>query len=118
MSGFNWEAARFFIDGLQFIGVFGVAIFAVMTSRSKANTSAIDDIDERVDGHEKRIVEIEKDIEHGPNRGDLAKMHRRMDKLVETTSATAAQVEGIAATVTGVKGVVDLLNEHHLKGEK
>jgi hypothetical protein len=66
---------------------------------------------QRVDGMERRIGRVEQTIAAAPGKGDISRLHQRLDDLSKTTSE-------LNGTTRALTNVVDLMNAHLIEREK
>ena len=118
----DFTALRFYLDFVAILVAGGAYIYAKVLSRSGANNAAIDEVrarhDKRLGRHADRLTKVETTMENLPNHGNLEKLHARISNVGKDVSNLSATVAGIKEGVVGIKKVVDLLNEHHMRGKK
>ena len=62
----DWDAYRFVFDVLQTLFMAALGIYAWWTSRSRATTSAINQVEIRMEELNRRVDKVEHDISHLP----------------------------------------------------
>lgn len=65
-----------------------------------------------------RLTVIETRYEAMPSRGDLRRLHERIDEAVESLAVLRGTTAATEATVTAMKTTVELLHQHHMGGGK
>lgn len=99
MELINWAAAKLLFDVLQalFMGV--MAVYVYWLNKHRASQTAIKGTHDRIDGVEKKVVNLEHKMERLPNHEDLNKLQEQMARtnvlLAEINAsqkATSAQV--------------------------
>ncbi|UXZ55813.1 DUF2730 domain-containing protein [Halomonas sp. 7T] len=99
MELINWSAAKLLFDVLQalFMGV--MAVYVYWLNKHRASQTAIKGTHDRIDGVEKKVVNLEHKMERLPNHEDLNKLQEQMARtnvlLAEINAsqkATSAQV--------------------------
>lgn len=78
MEFINWAAAKLLFDVLQalFMGV--MAAYVYWLNKHRASQSAIKETHTRIDGVEKKVVNLEHKMERLPNHEDLNKLQEQM----------------------------------------
>ena len=108
----NYEAWRFWIDILQTVLTAAVGVYVWLVTRTRVNAARIskmeDDLDARLDGHDRRLTRIEGAVEHGPTRDDLGRIHTRIDEV----AAAIARIEGESHAAARN---LDLIHQHLLE---
>ena len=92
--------------------IVGGAIYTWLTARSKANSSSISQINEKMADHESRITNIDSRLDSAAGniremRQELVRVHERVDTCIEVVS----RVEG---SVNAVMKTTNMINEHLL----
>ena len=107
LSMFDYEAARFWMGFLQLAGLVALGVYTHVTSKSKANSSAIntvrgdmeskyDDLEERVGRCERRQDVFESRIDGAPTHNDLSKVYDRLNSVSEDLSAVGGQLRALS----------------------
>lgn len=74
----------------------GALIYSWLTSRSKANSSAIGEFRSQLDGHGDRLLRLESATEALPElRREIGQVHVRVDDVATTTAKIDGQLSGI-----------------------
>lgn len=99
MEIINWSAAKVMFDVLQAVFMGVMAVYVYWLNKHRASQNAIKGTHERIDGVEKKVVNLEHQMERLPNHEDLNKLQEQMAKtnvlLAEINAsqkATSAQV--------------------------
>jgi hypothetical protein len=111
----DYEALKFWMGFIQFVGMIGVGIYAWYASRQKATAKAVEDLDRqingRVDVHSDRITRAEITLEHLPTHKDISEISTRIESM-------HGEISRMSGTVTGINRAVDLMNEHLLAASR
>ncbi len=121
---FDYEAAKFWMGFLQLAGLVALGFYTHMTSKSKANSSAIntvrenltsdiEDLEDRVKRCEQRQDLLEGQQSGAPNHGDLSKMYERLNDVAQDLSGLSGQISALSRQLSMVNTY--LLNN---KGEQ
>lgn len=99
MEIINWSAAKVIFDVLQalFMGV--MAVYVYWLNKHRASQTAIKGTHERIDGVEKKVVNLEHKMERLPNHEDLAKLQEQMSKTNVLLAKISAGQEATSAQV-------------------
>lgn len=99
MEIINWNAAKVLFDVMQALLTALMAVYVYWLNKHRASQTAIKGTNERIDGVEKKVVNLEHKMERLPNHEDLAKLQEQMSKtnvlLAEISAsqkATSVQV--------------------------
>ena len=102
MEIINWNAAKVLFDVMQALLTALMAVYVYWLNKHRASQTAIKGTNERIDGVEKKVVNLEHKMERLPNHEDLAKLQEQMSKtnvlLAEISAnqkATSVQVNRI-----------------------
>ena len=111
----DYEAWRFWIDILQAVLTAAIGVYVWLVNRTRVNAARIrkmeDDFDRRLDDAEQRLTKVESNIEHGPGRADLKRIHERVDE-------TAKEVHLLTGEFQSVKGTLELIHQFLLSGSR
>ena len=90
----------------------GVAVYAWFANRGRATNKRLDQhisgADKRFDAIEQRVTRLESALEHAPNRGDIGKLHSRLDDVANAVSRIEGENHAMARSL-------DLINQHLLE---
>ncbi|SDK31473.1 DUF2730 family protein [Billgrantia gudaonensis] len=122
IEAIDWNAARFFFDITQLIGLVLLGVYTHITQRSKANSQAITSLDreaqkrlEEVRNHivsiERRVDVVENQIGQAPTHHDLAILHKRVTQA-------ASQMESLAGEFRATNRQLGLIHEHLLNDKR
>ncbi|WP_417862399.1 DUF2730 family protein [Vreelandella venusta] len=99
MEIINWNAAKVLFDVMQAVLTALMAVYVYWLNKHRASQAAIKGTNERIDGVEKKVVNLEHKMERLPNHEDLTKLQEQMSKtnvlLAEISAsqkATSVQV--------------------------
>lgn len=102
MEIINWSAAKVIFDVLQALFMGAMAVYVYWLNKHRASQAAIQGTHNRIDVVEKKVVNLEYQMERLPNHEDLAKLQEQMARtnvlLAEINAnqkATSAQVNRI-----------------------
>lgn len=123
-SQFDYDAAKFWMGFLQLAGLVALGAYTHMTSKSKANSSAINTVRENLENDleqlEDRVKRCERrqDLLEGhqsgaPTHGDLSKMYERLNDVAQDLSGLSGQISALSRQLSMVNTY--LLNN---KGEQ
>lgn len=107
MADVDYTALRFWIDVLYLGGVIAVGIYAWVVNRSKANRSAIDELDGRTQSVERRQDKLEERVANVPTHHDLARVYDRLNGVSE-------QVKEMNGNLTGISRQIGMISEYLL----
>jgi hypothetical protein len=107
LSQFDYSAAKFWMGVLQLLGLVALGIYTHVTSKSKANASAInnvrgdmesvyDHLEERVVRCERRQDVFESKQGNAPTHGDLSKVYDRLNDVAEDLSGMSGQMRALS----------------------
>lgn len=109
MEGIDYDAARFWWEVAMTLGMIFNIAYQYVTSKSKANRSAIDRVDNRVSELTDRVRTLEGDVRHLPDHDDLGAIHEKVNLV-------ANGMEAIRGELAAVNRTMQLINEHLLNG--
>lgn len=90
----------------------GAYIYTWLTSRSKANSSSIAGISQRLEEQDTRIAVIEKDLQQIPGvREDVGRVFERVDDVSKTTHNIDGQMDQLNRSMT-------VILQHLVSGDK
>lgn len=101
----NWAGALALIVSL------GGTFYAWMTSRSKDNSSRLDEYSDKLEGHEKRLVTVEHELKHVPNKDDINDLRLEISNLNGSVGRISENLKNVNTTVSRVE-------DYLLKGDK
>lgn len=105
----DWNAYRFVFDVLQTLFMAALGIYAWWTSRSRATTSAINQVEIRMEELNRRVDKVEHDISHLPDHDDIGDIHEKVNQVATTMS----NVQGELGQMNKTLGLINeyLLNQ-------
>lgn len=123
----NYPAWRFWFDVAQLLGTIAIAVYVWWDRRKKRFTTLEQTVaahdtylknlgtekKERkkdCEAHKKRTTDLEKDVHHLPSRQELTELSGKIGSLTEKLGT-------LDGRLTGINRAVDLLNQHHLRGD-
>ena len=86
MEAVNWDAYKFFLDVFQWVltVVVGIALW-IRTGRNQ-NSKAVEDLD-------RRVLAVEKTLEHAPTHEDIAKVREEIAGMQSTLDTNTNMVQ-------------------------
>lgn len=92
------------ISAANFVLTWGVALYMYLANKNKATNSRIGelerDIDTKLDAHADRLARLEQDVRHGPQHGDLKRIHGRIDEVAGSMRRLEGEFGGASRTLT------------------
>jgi tetrahydromethanopterin S-methyltransferase subunit G len=105
----DYKALSFWLQAAQALLTGAVFLYVWVTSRQKANTTAIKEVhaslSEEINKVDDRLIQVEKDIEYAPSRADFDKMSSR----INTISDSVNHVEG---ELKQMNNTLQMINDH------
>lgn len=105
----SWDAARFWLDGIQFLLVSAVSIYVYFSSKSavKANEFSAwrEALELQVNSMSNRLTTLEERGRHSPTHADLEKLHQRLDVLGQGLNTLSGEFKAVNRTL-------DLMAKH------
>lgn len=115
----DYNAARFWMDLVQIMGIVGLAFYTHITSKSKANREAINvlrqDLEAEDEKLEQRIVAAESRISVLDNQLHNAPDHEDMGKVYERLNQVSGDVQKLSGQLSGLINQLTMINEYLLK---
>lgn len=115
LANLDYGAARFWMDALQVLGLIALFIYQHLTSKSKANASAIDAVRDDYGNLKDRIVSIEGRLKHAPTHQDISKVYDRLNDVAEDLSGVSGQMRAVTHQLSMVNQY--LLNQKGGQGQ-
>ena len=100
----DYAAWRFWFDVGQYIIAFLVGFYVWFSNRAKATGKDVKNVKKTMGGIESRVTKLE--------TGSIS--HDDLGKVYERVNGIAVQVSNLDGKMDGVKGAVDMINEHLL----
>jgi hypothetical protein len=101
MTSVNWDAAKFWLDVVQWAVLVAVVVAGWIRTGSSQNREVINLLDEKLDGLDRRIISTEERLNHAPTHEDFAKLH--------------AQYSGLESKLNGIERQVNRISDHLLR---
>jgi hypothetical protein len=95
---------------------FGLTIWGLMASGSRANAKKIDEHTKRLDGHDLRLSGVEAAVASGPTRDDLAKVVLSLETMRGDIKVMRAEMEGAMDIMSRLEAIVSRHENHLLDG--
>tara|TARA_B100000287_G_C20639422_1_gene782923 strand:- start:175 stop:513 length:339 start_codon:yes stop_codon:yes gene_type:complete len=111
LDNIDYKALSFWLAFVQTAGTIMVFAYAWITNRQKVNASAIKAINDDIKKIDKRLIQVESDVEHLPTHQDMAAIHNRINE-------TAEGVNHINGQVTQINQQTQLIVQHLLNQGK
>lgn len=102
MADIDYAAARFWLDVAVLIAVAANTAYTWAANRSKVNKAAIAEISNRVGKVEQRMSDLEADVNHLPDRGDIDTLHDRITGVSNQVSEVSGELRGIDRTLQNI----------------
>lgn len=99
MEIINWSAAKVIFDVLQAVFMGLLAVYVYWLNKHRASQTAIKSTHERIDGVEKKVVNLEHKMERLPNHEDLAKLQEQMTQTNLLLAEISASQKAMARQV-------------------
>lgn len=97
MEAINWAAAKVLFDVLQALFMVLVTIYVWWTNKHRATGTAIRAMNERLDGVDRHVSQLEQAIKHRPRHDDLDKLRAEMAQTNRGLAELGAQLQGTTA---------------------
>jgi type VI protein secretion system component VasK len=97
MEGMNFDGARLMWDVLQTLITALVAIYVWWTSRSRATTKAINNVDTRVDQLDRDVRRLEQTLQNQPDYDDIERLRADLAENNRTLAKVSAELVGTTA---------------------
>lgn len=94
---------------------FGLTIWGLMASGSRANAKKIEDHGKRLDGHDLRLSGVEQTVATLPTKDDVSKLLLAMEQMRGDVNVMRAEMEGTTAIMSRLENIVSR-HENHLLG--
>ena len=94
---------------------FGLTIWGLMASGSRANARKIEDHAKRLDGHDLRLSGVEQTVASMPTKDDLSKVFLAIEQMRGDVNVMRAEMEGAGAIMSRLENIVSR-HENHLLG--
>ncbi len=105
----DFELLKLSLDIFQIVCIGGVAVYTWLANKNKANTSAINRVDERVSELSTRISSLETRIDHMPGDRHIKEIHDKINQVANAQSESSGQLSSIVRQL-------EMINIHLLKG--
>jgi len=126
LSQLDYSAAKLTLDIAQVAGLIALGIYQHITSKSKANASAINKVrhdledsqgklEERISRAERRQDVFESRMESAPTHADLSKVYDRLNDVAEDLSGVSGQMRALSHQLSMVNQY--LLNQKGGQGQ-
>lgn len=118
----DYKAADFWLRCAQVVGYVVLGVWVYISNRQKATVSEIKAVQTQLEAMQKaqtkscgqhlaRTVILETTVKSGPSHTDLGLVHDRI-------TSVKGGVDELKGMIKGVTSNVNLLVEHHLRGER
>lgn len=111
MSEFDYTAWRFWWDVVITVLLGANVVYSWVVNRSKANASAIKEVDTKVIDLKERVTELENEVKHLPDHDDLGALHEKVNSVDRGIGELKGELRAINRTM-------QLINEHLINGPK
>lgn len=121
LSMFDYEAARFWMGFLQLAGLVALGIYTHMTSKSKANSSAISTVKSEMEtdlSHlEERVVRVERRQDVFESRMDNAPTHHDLSKVYDRLNDVAEDLSNVGGHMRALSHQLSMVNQYLLNNK-
>jgi len=107
MPEWDYKALAFFLSLINSVVLVATIIYAHLINKQKVNAASIQIEAQRITSLDKRMVVIEKAIDHMPDHEDIANLNSRISELAQGVT----KMEG---TVEAIDNTVHLIHDHLL----
>ncbi|MDO0944643.1 DUF2730 family protein [Chromohalobacter israelensis] len=97
MESINWDAAKVFSDLGQWLIMGAFAIYAWWSRRNSDNGKTLNGINNRIDGLDKHLAQVEQTIKHRPRHDDLDKLRTEMTHTNRELAEVSSQLKSTTA---------------------
>lgn len=115
METIDYKALAFWIQAAQFFGTIIGFIWLIISNKQKANASAIEAVDHKVEKETKtldsRLTKIETKLQHMPGHDDLGEIHTRVNEAAQRLTSMEGELKQMNNTM-------QLMHRHLLNGGK
>lgn len=120
MSGqvLNISPIVVWVVALSQLLTFGLTIWGLMASGSRANGKRIDDHGKRIDDHEMRLGSIKQSQQGLPTKDDMHGINIALEGIKGEMKAMRAEMEGRSAIMERLEIIVGRHDNHLLEGGK
>ena len=95
---------------------FGLMVWNLMSSGSRANTKKIEELEARLGRHDLRLNSVEQSLRSGPSPGDMHTLELAMEQLKGELRTISAVISGHVAIMERLEAIVGRHENHLLKG--
>jgi hypothetical protein len=95
---------------------FGLTIWGLMASGSRANATAIKLHAERLTGHDLRLSSIEQTMKESPSKDDMQTIALQLEGMRADVRVMRAEMEGSMQIMARLEAIVSRHDNHLLKG--
>lgn len=95
---------------------FGLTIWGLMASGSRANATRLEEHGRRIDGHGQRLASVEQSLDSMPRKDDVQHLALAMAEIKGDVKVMRAEMGGAMAIMERLEAIVSRHEEHLLKG--
>ena len=121
-TALNYEAAKFWFDVLQFILTLAIGVYVWVVNRHRVTHTRIagleDHVADKFADHEKRLITVEKDIEHLPDNDDVSILRQRTAAIEGDIKGVRQEIHGIRELMEPMSRSMDRMNDYLLRVDK
>jgi uncharacterized protein (DUF3084 family) len=100
----NWDAAKFWLDVLQWLFTIGIGVAVWIRTGRNQNRTDIQALDDRQDALERRVISAEENLKHAPTHEDIAKLQSQSSALDSKLDRVTNTVDRIHDYLMNNKG--------------
>lgn len=115
MNQIDYDAARFFLQLIEFLVVGAVSVYVYLSRRSQVTAEALEtmrgEIDDRLSQHGERLSSLEASNARAPTHADLSDLHTRVTEL-------ARSVHELTGEFKSARGLLQVISDHLMRHER
>jgi hypothetical protein len=112
----NISPVVIWVVALSQLLTFGLTVWGLLASGSRANARRIDEHGKRLDAHELRVGSIEQSLRTGPTSAEMHELELAMQELRGDLKTMSAVLTGNAAIMDRLEAMVGRHENHLHKG--
>ncbi|WP_339118486.1 DUF2730 family protein [Halomonas sp. BMC6] len=109
MELFNWNAAKVIFDVMQALLTALMAAYVYWLNKHRASQAAIKGTNDRIDGVERKVVNLEHKVERLPDHEDIEKLQEQMARTNVLLAEISANQKSTSVQVNRINDY--LLNQ-------
>lgn len=97
MESIDWNAAKVLFDVAQALFMAGVAAYVWWTNKHRATSTAIAEVNSRIDAVDKHVARMEQTLESRPGYGEIEVLRTELAEMNRGMAQISAQMQGTSA---------------------